>query len=310
MNQVRIVFLGTPLFAATILKGLLDNNYNVVGVVTQPDKFVGKNKEKSPTPVKELAMSYNLKVYQPERLKDDYEFLIDLAPDLLITCAYGQILPQKVLDIAKINNINVHASLLPKLRGGAPIHRALINGDSKTGVTIMQMVKQMDAGKMYAKKEFIIDDEINMTDLFDKLQYLGRDLLLETLPSIIDKSNAGISQDENEVTYAYNITREEEKIDFNKTCKEVHNLIRGLSLVPGAYAYLNNKSFKIYKTCYSNLALDDNICGTLKKENKKLYVRCKDGYLEILLVQLEGKKMMSAIDFINGQQWKETKILN
>lgn len=309
MKSTRIVFLGTPQFAATILKGLVEQGYAVVGVISQPDKIVGKSKEKKPTPVKEVATFYHLPVFQPLHLKEDYQFLIDLAPDLLITCAYGQILPQAVLDIAKINNINVHASLLPKLRGGAPIHRAIMNGETKTGVTIMQMVKKMDAGKMYAKKEILLDDDINTTELFEKLQVLGRDLLLATLPSIIDQSNKGIEQEESEATYAYNIGREEEKIDFHQSCKDVHNHIRGLSFVPGAYAYFNGKSFKIFQTKYTTMAIDTAECGTLKNENKKLYVRCLDGYLEICLVQLEGKKMMSAVDFMNGQQWNAVKVL-
>ncbi len=302
MYNKRIVFLGTPKFAATILQGLIDNKYNVVGVVSQPDKLVGKKKQLTITPVKQVALENNIEVYQPVKLKEDYNFLIDLKPDLLITCAYGQILPQSVLDIATINNINVHASLLPTLRGGAPIHRAIINGDTKTGVTIMQMIDKMDAGVMYSKKEVEIDIDINTTQLFDKLQYVGRDLLIETLPSIIDKSNPGIPQDESEVTYAFNIKREEEKLEFNKSALEVHNLIRGLSEAPGAYCYLNDKSFKIYKSKISNIKNDNEDIGMLKVINKKLYVSCKDYYLELLNIQIEGKKAMDSVSFLNGNK--------
>ena len=206
-------------------------------------------------------------------------------------------------NLAKINNINVHASLLPRWRGGAPIHRAIINGDTKTGITIMKMVQKMDAGCMYAQKEIPIDHHMNTTELFQQLQYVGKDLLLETLPSIISKANQGIEQDENEVTYAPNIRREEEKIDFNKKCFEVHNLIRGLAMTPGAYCFFKGKTCKIFQTEFSDFKLS---ClmepGTLKIQDKRLLVCCADGYLEILKLQLEGKKMMTAKDFLNGHK--------
>lgn len=291
------------MFATTILEGLIQANYDVIGVVTQPDKIRGKNKIPSYSPVKELALAYHIPVYQPVRLKEDYQFLKDLHFDLLITCAYGQILPQAVLDLAKINNINVHASLLPRWRGGAPIHRAIINGDTKTGITIMKMVQKMDAGCMYAQKEIPIDHHMNTTELFQQLQYVGKDLLLETLPSIISKANQGIEQDENEVTYAPNIRREEEKIDFNKKCFEVHNLIRGLAMTPGAYCFFKGKTCKIFQTEFSDFKLSCSMePGTLKIQDKRLLVCCADGYLEILKLQLEGKKMMTAKDFLNGHK--------
>ena len=303
MKDYKIVFLGTPEFASVVLQGLLDANYNVVAVVTQPDKIRGKNKIPTFSPVKEVALQHQIPVYQPFKLKNEYDFLNKIKPDLLITCAYGQILPQAVLDIATINNINVHASLLPSYRGGAPIHRCLINGDTKTGVTIMQMVQKMDAGCMYAKKEIKLDNQINTSELFSKLAVIGKELLLETLPSIIDKSNSGIKQNEDEVTYAYNILREEEKIDFTKSCKKVHNLIRGLAMNPGAYGYFKDKTLKIYKTDYTPIQKKEtDICGQLKVINQHLYVCCNDGYLEIKLLQLEGKKMLEAKDFLNGQK--------
>ena len=303
MQNIKIVFFGTPVFATTILEGLIQANYDVIGVVTQLDKIRGKNKIPSYSPVKELALAYHIPVYQPVRLKEDYQFLKDLHFDLLITCAYGQILPQAVLDLAKINNINVHASLLPRWRGGAPIHRAIINGDTKTGITIMKMVQKMDAGCMYAQKEIPIDHHMNTTELFQQLQYVGKDLLLETLPSIISKANQGIEQDENEVTYAPNIRREEEKIDFNKKCFEVHNLIRGLAMTPGAYCFFKGKTCKIFQTEFSDFKLSCSMePGTLKIQDKRLLVCCADGYLEILKLQLEGKKMMTAKDFLNGHK--------
>ena len=183
MKQKNIVFLGTPEFAAFILEGLLQSNYNIIAVVSQPDKPVGRKRILTPTPVKEVALKYNIPVFQPASLRKDYEFLKTMDIDMLITAAYGQILPKEVLKLAKINNINVHASLLPLHRGGAPIHRAIINGDKVTGVTIMEMIDKMDAGLMYAQKEFAIDNNINTTQLFKKLQVVGKDLLLEVLDS-------------------------------------------------------------------------------------------------------------------------------
>ena len=301
MREKRIVFLGTPEFAACVLQGLIDNNYNVVAVVSQPDKPVGRKKVLMPTPVKEVALKHNIPVYQPVSLRKDFEFLKELDIDMLITTAYGQILPQAVLDIAKINNINVHASLLPLLRGGAPIHRSIIEGHKKTGVTIMEMIYKMDAGRMYAKKEFEINDEINTTQLFKELAIVGRDLLLETLPLLLNRQLEGEVQNEDEVTYAFNIKREEEKIDFNKPVVEVHNLIRGLAEVPGAYCVFKDKQFKIYQAKVFNKVENQDSIGTLKIEGKnRLLVKCSDGYLELLSIQLEGKQRMDVKSFLNG----------
>lgn len=301
MSKKRIVFLGTPEFAACVLQGLIDADYNVVAVVSQPDKPVGRKKILMPTPVKEVALKHNIPVYQPISLRKDFEFLKELDVDMLITTAYGQILSQEVLDIAKINNINVHASLLPKLRGGAPIHRSIIEGHEKTGVTIMEMVYKMDAGRMYGKKEYAINDEINTTQLFKELAVVGRDLLLETLPLLLENKLEGEVQNEQEVTYAFNIKREEERIDFNNSVKDVHNLIRGLSDVPGAYCIFKEKQFKIYQSKVFSYSNDNVEVGTLKIEGKnRLLVKCRDGYLELLSIQLEGKQRMDVKSFLNG----------
>lgn len=300
----KIVFLGTPDFAAVVLKSLLDNGYNVIAVVTQPDKYVGRKKILTYSPVKQLALLHNIVVYQPQLLKNDYSFLETLAPDLLITCAYGQILPQKILDIAKINNINVHASLLPLLRGGAPIHRAIIDGHTKTGITIMKMINKMDAGVMYAQKEFEIPTDMNTSELFKALAPIGAQLLVDTLPAIIDNSLIGMEQDENEVTYAFNIKREEEKINFNQPASKVYNTIRGLSEVPGGYCFFQNKVLKIYQTQLSDM-VDNQAPGTLKVDNKKMFVKCSDKYLQILSIQLEGKKKTQVSDFLNGKDEHE-----
>ena len=233
MNKIKVVFMGTPDFAVPVLEGLIEN-YEVVGVVSQPDKRVGRKQELVNTPIKEVALKHNILVFQPEKIKEDYEDILKLNPDIIVTCAYGQIIPSAILDYPRLGCINVHASLLPKLRGGAPIHKAIIDGYSKTGITIMYMDKKMDNGDIISTSETEILDSDNLESLHDRLSIMGRDLLLRTMPSIINGTNKRIKQNEEEVTYAYNIKREEEHIDLSKTRREVFNQIRGLSPVPGA----------------------------------------------------------------------------
>lgn len=306
MKNKKIVFLGTPEFAANILEGLILENYNIIAVVSQPDKFVGRKKILTHTPVKEVALKYNIPVYQPVSLRKEHEFLDNMDIDMLITAAYGQILPNDVLNLAKINNINVHASLLPLHRGGAPIHRAIINGDEKTGVTIMKMVDKMDAGEMYGKEEVIIDKNINTTQLFVKLQEVGKELLLKLLPDLLNNNIKGIAQDETKATYSFNIKREEEKIDFNKSVFEVHNLIRGLAEVPGAYCMFKDKEFKIYSSEVYKLTDDNCPIGSIKIEGKNNFlVKCKDGYLKINEIKIEGKQKMDVKAFLNGCKKEE-----
>ncbi|MCI5745787.1 MAG: methionyl-tRNA formyltransferase [Erysipelotrichaceae bacterium] len=301
MKKARIVFFGTPEFASYILAKLIEEKYEIVGVVTQPDKPVGRKKILTPSLVKKVAMENNIKVYQPISLRKDYDFLYDLDADLFISAAYGQILPHEVLNIAKINNINVHGSLLPKYRGGAPIQRAIINGDTYTGVCIMKMVDKMDAGCVYAKREVKIDINDNTTSLFAKMQEVGADLLLEVLPDIIENKLQGEIQDDTKATYAYNIKREEEKIDFNQNVDVVFNLIRALSLTPGAYCLYKGKQMKIFQAKIYSICEDSNTIGQIKIFDKvNLCVRCKNGYLQICELQIEGKQKMSASSFLNG----------
>ena len=299
MKDTRIVFMGTNDFSAAILKSLIDNHYNVIAVVSQPDKEVGRKRKLTETETKVLAKEYNIPVYQPVKIRSDYEFMKELKPDLVITCAYGQIVPQGLLDIAPLGNINVHASLLPLLRGGAPIHRSIIEGHEKTGVTIMQMVDKMDAGEMYAKKEIKITDDMDLGMLWNALKEVGSSLLIEVLDDYIDGKIKGIPQNEDEVTYAWNIKREEEHIDFNKDARDVFNLIRGLSPFIGAYAMLNDLPFKIYK---SEIVNDNSNkeAGTIISVNKEIVVKCKTNAIRLLSVQPSGKKMMDAKSYLNG----------
>jgi len=231
MKDVKVVFMGTPEFSLKVLESLI-NATMVVGVVTQPDKIVGKNKEKSMTPIKELALKHNIKVLQPEKIRKEYHEVLELNPDIIITCAYGQIIPEVILNAPKYGCINVHASLLPKLRGGSPLHHAIIDGYDKTGVTIMYMDKGMDTGDIISQSEIPIMDSDNVGTIHDKLSTLGANLLMETLPSIINGTNNRIKQNEEEVTICHNITHEEEELDFNKRGREIFNQVRGMNPYP------------------------------------------------------------------------------
>ena len=242
---IRVVFMGTPDFSVPVLKGLIEN-YQVVGVVSQPDRKVGRHQEVEFTPIKKVAVDNNILVLQPEKIRKDYMSVLELKPDIIVTCAYGQIIPKELLDYPKYGCINVHASLLPRLRGGAPIHHAIIDGYKKTGITIMYMDEAMDSGDIISQRETEISDIDTLESLHDRLSEMGRDLLLDTLPSILDGTNQRIKQDINEVTYAYNIKREEEYLDFNKSSRELFNQIRGLNPHPGSSCVIGEKEFKVF----------------------------------------------------------------
>ncbi len=297
---MKVIFMGTPDFAVPVLEGLIEN-YDVIGVVSQPDKKVGRKQELKATPIKEVALKHNIKVFQPIKIRQDYEEILALDPDIIVTCAYGQIIPKVILDYPKLGCINVHGSLLPKLRGGAPIHHAIIDGYDKTGITIMYMAPGMDDGDMISQREIPITDSDNLESIHDKLSVLGRDLLLETLPSIIDGTNERIKQNEAEVTFGYNIKREEEHIDFNKTKREVFNLIRGLCPVPSANAILDDLEVKIYSSIIGDRSFENKKNGEIVDISKRgISVKCSDG--EIIITELKpfGKKRMDATSYVNG----------
>ena len=297
---MKIVFMGTPDFSVPVLEGLI-KNYDVIGVVTQPDKKIGRRQEISFSPVKKLALEYSIKVLQPEKIRNEYQDVLDLNPDMIVTCAYGQIIPKEILNFPKFGCINVHASLLPKLRGGAPIHKAIIDGYNKTGITIMYMDVGMDDGDIIAQEEIDILDSDNLESLHNKLSLLGRNLLLKTLPSIIDGTNSRTAQDVNEVTFAYNIKREEEHVFFNKTSREVFNLIRGLSPMPGANALLFDNEMKIYDSIIIDKEYSKAVCGEIVEVKKEGFVvKTQDGSILITMVKPFGKKMMEASSYING----------
>ena len=298
--MTNIIFMGTPDFSATVLEGLLaDKAYNILAVVTQPDRAVGRKKEIKMTPVKEVALAHNLPVYQPEKLSGSEEMaeLMTLGADGIVTAAFGQFLPTKLLDSVDFA-VNVHASLLPKYRGGAPIHYAIINGDKEAGVTIMEMVKGMDAGDMIAKDATSITDEDNVGTMFDKLAILGRDLLLRTLPDYIAGNITPEPQDSSQATFSPNITPEEERIDWHRPARDVFNHIRGLNPWPVAHTLLDGKRFKIYE---ASIAQGQGKPGEIIEKGKKsLVVAASDGAIALKTVQPAGKPRMSIVDFLNG----------
>ena len=298
--MTKIIFMGTPDFSATVLKGLLESKqYEIVAVVTQPDRAVGRKKEIRMTPVKELALSYDLPIYQPEKLSNSPELdeLMTLGADGIITAAFGQFLPSRLLDSVAFA-VNVHASLLPKYRGGAPIHYAIINGEKEAGVTIMEMVKEMDAGDMVASRSTTIEDSDNVGTLFEKLAVIGRDLLLECLPAYIAGELKPIAQDVRQVTFSPNITPEEERIDWQKTNRQIFNHIRGMYPWPVAHTLWQGERFKIYE---ATLADGTGKPGEILEVGKKhLVVATGEGAILLQTVQPAGKPKMSIADFLNG----------
>ncbi|MBR6690516.1 MAG: methionyl-tRNA formyltransferase [Bacilli bacterium] len=299
-RDLRVVFMGTPDFSVPILDALI-KNYKVKAVVTQPDKQVGRSGKIAKPPVKILAEENSILVIQLDKIKEQYQEIIDLDPDLIVTCAYGQILPKELLDYPRLGCINVHASLLPKLRGGAPIHRAIIEGHSKSGVTIMYMAPGMDDGDMISQKEVEITDIDTASTLHDKLSKLGSELLIETLPSIINGTNERIPQDSSKVTFAPIIKPVDEKIDFSKTSRQVYNQIRGLNSFPGAYFMLDGKRFKVWESIIVDEYFPTNLDGEIVKIYKEgIGVKTHNGVIVLTVIQPEGKSKMKTRDYLNG----------
>lgn len=301
--MTNIIFMGTPDFSTTILK-MLVADYNVIAVVTQPDRPVGRKKVLTAPPVKEVALEYDIPVYQPEKLAGSEELkqLIQLNADLIVTAAFGQLLPESLLQSPKLGAINVHASLLPKYRGGAPIHQAIIDGQQQTGVTIMYMVKQLDAGNIISQQAIDIEDKDNVGTMHEKLSLLGADLLKETLPSIINGTNDSIPQDNDIATFASNISREDERINWNQAGRTIFNHIRGLSPWPVAYTTMDNTNLKIYNAYL--VSNKHGTPGTIIETTKKAIIvaTADDNAIAITDMQLAGKKRMLVANYLSGVQ--------
>lgn len=292
--------MGTPDFSVPILEAV-HNEYNVDLVISQPDRPVGRKRILTAPPVAAAAKKLGVPVYQPENVsKEGLETITQLNPDLIITAAYGQLLSEKVLNIPRLGAINVHASLLPKHRGGAPIHRSIIEGDEKTGVSIMYMAKTLDSGDIIAQEEISILDEDSVGTMHDKLSYLGRDLLLEVLPGILNGTNNRTPQNHEEATFSPNILKRDEYVDFNRKAREVFNQIRGLNPFPGGYTLLDGKRLKLYASKITNEQTTEPAGKIIEITEDGFMVATKDELLLITEVQPAGKKRIQAVDFINN----------
>ncbi len=300
---MRVVFMGTPDFAVPCLQKLIDLGHDVTGVFTQPDKPQGRKMIMTPPPVKVLAHENGIKVYQPSKMRDGiaFEMLREADPELCIVVAYGKILPKEILEYPKHGCINIHASLLPKLRGAAPIQWSIINGFDKTGVTSMQMDEGLDTGDMLIMRDIVIGENMTAGELHDELSLLGASVLEETIAALINNELSPVKQNHDEFTYAPMLSKELSPIDWNLSAKEVHNKIRGLSPWPTANAKLNGKTVKIHKSVLSDAK--GSAAGQIVETGKKLVVCCGDmNCIEILNLQAEGKKAMPAVDFMRGNQ--------
>ncbi len=294
--------MGTPEFSVPILKRLVDDGYDVRAVVTQPDRPVGRKKVLTPPPVKVEAVNLGIPVFQPEKIRaaKELEKILAIDPDLIITAAYGQILPSELLEYPQLGCINVHASLLPELRGGAPIHYAILQGKDKTGVTIMHMVEKLDAGDMISQVEVAIEESDDVGSLHDKLSAAGAKLLSETVPKLIAGEAERTPQNDELATFASNITRAQEKIDWTKSGQEIYDQIRGLRPWPVAYTKLNNNVLKIWGA--QKQAGQAGEAGTIVRVEKDgfLVATGDDTAVKITELQPAGKKRMTASQFLTG----------
>ena len=305
----RVCFMGTPQFAVAILDALVQSDIEVVAVVSQPDKKVGRKQILQATPVKERALYYNIPVLQPIKIKESLEELKELNLDLIVTCAYGQFIPESILNTPKYGSVNIHASLLPKYRGGAPIHKAIINGETETGITIMRMVKKMDAGDIIFQESCPIYEEDDFGSLHDRLQEVGSNMIKKYLDKLFDFELKTQIQDESLVSFSYNISSEEEFVNFNDSVKNVVNKIRGLNPWPVAHSIIDNKKVKLFKAVKSDLTSDLDVGTVIGLYQDGLAVKVKDGVILIKELQVEGKNRMTAQAFYQGmgKQWVNLK---
>jgi methionyl-tRNA formyltransferase len=301
--MTKIVFMGTPAFSVPVLEGLIEAGYEIQAVVTQPNRPVGRKRILTAPPVKEAALKHALPVLQPEKISgsEEMEQVIALAPDLIVTAAFGQFLPERLLQAPKMGAVNVHASLLPKYRGGAPVHYAIINGEKEAGVTIMEMIKKMDAGGIYSQRSIPITTKDDVGTMFDKLSLVGKDLLLETLPNILSGELKPTPQDEALVTFSPNITREQEQISWQKTAEQIDCQVRGMRPWPTAFTTYQGTNWKIWETEPIAEATEAQP-GTIVKRNKKeLWIACGKGtILSVKSLQPSGKGRLSVQEFLNG----------
>ena len=304
---MKLVYMGTPDFAVPALVSLVEAGHEVAAVVTQPDKPKGRGKTMLPTPVKEEALKHGFPVYQPVKVRDPefLQVLEKLDPDIIVVAAFGQIIPKSILELPKYGCINIHASLLPKYRGAAPIQQAVIDGEKESGVTIMRMGTGLDTGDMISKIVVPIAKDETGGTLFDKLAEAGAKLLVETLPHIFDGTAVYEKQPEESPTpYAGMITKQMGLINFGKSAAELERLVRGLNPWPSAFTFWNGKTLKVWESFVvksEETGAEKSEPGTVVKTDKKgIYVACGEDVLVLSQVQLEGKKRMDADAFLRG----------
>jgi len=308
---LKIVFMGTSSFAVPSLKSLIESPYQVVGIISQPDRPKGRGKKLSPPPVKKIAESHNLPVFQPKSIKDiaAVDQVKCWEPDLIIVVSYGQIIPSGILDYPLYGCINVHASLLPKYRGAAPIQRALMAGEKATGITTMFMDEGLDTGDIIMQRPVSIDNMVNHGELETELAEIGAQLLMDTIEALNKKNITRKKQDNQRATYAHMLTREEEGIDWREPAVAVHNKIRAMSPVPGAYFYADGMRVKVYKSRVYEEKGNGVISQVVDYTDDGFIVQTADGLVEILEVQKEGKKRMLSRDFLKGFNLKPGTLL-
>ena len=302
-ENVRILFMGTPEIAAHVLSRLLEQGFHVIGVVCNEDKPTGRKKTLTPPPTKVVALEHNIPVYQPHRIREDHAFLNGLEIDLILTMAYGQIVPQEVLDAPKFGALNLHGSILPKLRGAAPMQRAIIEGHKSTGVSLMKMVDKMDAGEVYDTKEFLIEDNDTYGDICNKMAEAAAEIAIKDILLYIEGKLPGIPQNESEVTFANKIKSEDEHLPLDLPRNEFRNWVRGLSPTPGGYLFLEGKKLKIL-AC-SIVEGDNPGIGVLTFDKKSVCLGLPDGLVRLDKVQLEGKGVTDGQSFANGYRSKQ-----
>ena len=301
-NNVKIVYMGTSEFSSKILEFLIQEGVNIVGVVSQPDKDTGRKKTLEATPVKKVALSHNIEVFQPERIRNDYSWIEEKHPDIILTCAYGQIVPQEVLDIPTYKCINIHGSLLPKYRGAAPVQFAVLNDEKETGITYMEMIKKMDAGMMYFKGVVNIDDTDTSDDVFDKLLVKVKETVISFLDNFIEGKIIGVEQVEEEATFTKMIKREDELIDWHDSARNIHNKVRAYYSSPCAYTILNDSNIKILKGKDIQEEFNGEVGEVVKANKEGIFVKCSNGAYRIDRLQIAGKKPMDSRDYLNGNK--------
>ena len=317
---MKIVFMGTPDFAEESLKAIYEANYEIIGVVTNPDKPKGRGMKMVASPVKEFATKQNLKIFQPQKVRNNEEFISEikeLNPDVICVVAYGKILPKEILEIPKLGCINVHASLLPKYRGAAPIQWAVLNGDKTTGITTMYMDEGMDTGDMILKEEVTIGEDETTGELWDRLSKLGGELLVKTLKNI-ENGTVTRTKQEGEFSMAPMLSKEMAKINWEEqTAEQIKNLVRGLNPIMGAYTFLNGKKIKFWKVDVAESteimvggSMDFMRDGTVIVSDKKdgIFIKTKEGILKVIEIQGENAKRMTIQEFLRGNPIEEFEV--